>query len=30
MAPVVLIGEKDFYGKVTANEIPKILKKYRG
>lgn len=30
MAPVVLVGEKDFYGKVTPNEIPKIIKKYRG
>jgi NADH-quinone oxidoreductase subunit E len=30
MAPVVLVGEKDFYGKVTADEVPKIIKKYRG
>ncbi len=30
MAPVVLIGEKDFYGRVTPDEIPKIIKKYRG
>jgi NADH-quinone oxidoreductase subunit E len=30
MAPVVLIGEKDFYGRVTPDEVPKILKKYRG
>jgi len=30
MAPVVLVGEKDFYGRVTPDEVPKILKKYRG
>ena len=30
MAPVVLIGEKDFFGRVTPDEVPKILKKYRG
>ena len=30
MAPVVLIGEKDFYGRVTPSEVPKIIKKYRG
>lgn len=30
MAPVVLIGEKDFYGRVTPGEVPKILKKYKG
>ncbi|QTA38121.1 NAD(P)H-dependent oxidoreductase subunit E [Thermosipho ferrireducens] len=28
MAPVVLIGEKDFYGKVTPDMVPEILKKY--
>lgn len=29
MAPVVLIGEKDFYGRVTPDEVPKIIKKYK-
>ncbi|MDK2885696.1 MAG: NADH-quinone oxidoreductase subunit [Thermosipho sp. (in: thermotogales)] len=29
MAPVVLIGEKDFYGKVTPDMVPKIIKKYK-
>jgi len=28
MAPVVMIGEKDFYGRVTPDEIPKIIRKY--
>jgi NADH-quinone oxidoreductase subunit E len=30
MAPVVLVGEKDFYGKVTPDMVPSILKKYKG
>lgn len=30
MAPVVLVGEKDFYGRVTPDEVPKIIKKYKG
>ncbi|WP_073071008.1 NADH-quinone oxidoreductase subunit NuoE family protein [Thermosipho atlanticus] len=29
MAPVVLIGEKDFYGKVTPDMVPSIIKKYK-
>ena len=29
MAPVVLIGEKDFYGRVTPDGVPRIIKKYR-
>jgi len=30
MAPVVLVGEKDFYGKVTPDMVPGIIKKYKG
>jgi len=30
MAPVVLVGERDFYGKVTPDEVSAIIKKYRG
>lgn len=30
MAPVILFGEKDYFGRVTPDEVPKILKKYRG
>lgn len=29
MAPVVLVGEKDFYGKVTPDMVPRIIAKYR-
>ncbi|RKX52167.1 MAG: NAD(P)H-dependent oxidoreductase subunit E [Thermotoga sp.] len=29
MAPVVLVGEKDFYGRVTPDGVPKIIRKYR-
>ncbi len=29
MAPVVLIGEDDYYGRVTPDEVSKILDKYR-
>ncbi|RKX44015.1 MAG: NAD(P)H-dependent oxidoreductase subunit E, partial [Thermotogae bacterium] len=29
MAPVVLIGERDFYGKVTPDMVPRIIAKYR-
>jgi NADH-quinone oxidoreductase subunit E len=29
MAPVVLIGEKDFYGKVTPDMVSKIIAAYR-
>jgi len=29
MAPVVLIGEKDFYGRLTPNDVPSLIKKYR-
>ena len=29
MAPVVLIGEQDYYGRVTPDEVTKILEKYR-
>lgn len=28
MAPVVMIGEKDFYGRVTPDEVSKIIRKY--
>lgn len=28
MAPVVLIGEQDYYGRVTPDEVTKILEKY--
>jgi len=29
MAPVVLVGERDFYGKVTPDEVSKIIEKYK-
>ncbi len=29
MAPVVLIGEDDYYGRVTPDEVSKIIAKYR-
>ncbi len=29
MAPVVLVGERDFYGRVTPDKIPHILNSYR-
>jgi len=29
MAPVVLVGERDFYGRVTPDEASKIIEKYR-
>lgn len=29
MAPVVLVGEKDFYGKVTPDMVSKIIAAYR-
>jgi NADH-quinone oxidoreductase subunit E len=29
MAPVVLIGEDDYYGRVSPDEVSKILDKYR-
>ncbi|WP_081895091.1 complex I 24 kDa subunit family protein [Mesoaciditoga lauensis] len=29
MAPVVLIGERDFHGRVTPDMIPQILEEYR-
>ncbi len=29
MAPVVLIGERDFYGKVTPDSVPSIIRRYR-
>ena len=29
MAPVVLVGERDFYGKVTPDGVPGILRRYR-
>ncbi|OAA31174.1 NADH dehydrogenase [Kosmotoga arenicorallina S304] len=29
MAPVVLVGERDFYGKVTPDEVSKIINKYK-
>ncbi|MBO8160565.1 MAG: NAD(P)H-dependent oxidoreductase subunit E [Thermosipho sp. (in: Bacteria)] len=29
MAPVVLVGEKDFFGKVTPDMVPTIIKKYK-
>ncbi|MDI3472220.1 MAG: NADH-quinone oxidoreductase subunit [Thermotogaceae bacterium] len=28
MAPVVMIGENDFYGRVTPDEVPKIIRNY--
>ena len=28
MAPVVLVGERDFYGKVTPDMVPRILRNY--
>ncbi|MBT1248241.1 MULTISPECIES: NAD(P)H-dependent oxidoreductase subunit E [unclassified Thermosipho (in: thermotogales)] len=30
MAPVVLIGEKEFFGKVTPDMVPSIIKKFQG
>jgi len=29
MAPVVLVGERDFYGRLTPSDVPTIIKKYR-
>ncbi|HEW92258.1 MAG TPA: NAD(P)H-dependent oxidoreductase subunit E [Thermotogaceae bacterium] len=29
MAPVVMIGESDFYGRVTPDEVPKIIRNYK-
>ncbi len=29
MAPVVLIGERDFYGRVTPDMVPRILRNYK-
>jgi len=29
MAPVVLIGERDFHGRVTPDMVPKIIDEYR-
>jgi len=29
MAPVVLVGEKDFYGRVKPDMVPRIIEKYR-
>lgn len=29
MAPVVLVGEKDFYGKVTPDMVTKIISAYK-
>ncbi|ABR31026.1 NADH dehydrogenase (ubiquinone), 24 kDa subunit [Thermosipho melanesiensis BI429] len=30
MAPVVLVGEKEFFGKVTPDMVPGIIKKFQG
>ncbi len=29
MAPVMLIGERDFYGRLTPDKIPQIIESYR-
>ncbi len=29
MAPVILIGEKDFYGKLKPDMVPRIIAKYK-
>ncbi len=29
MAPVVLVGEKDFYGRVKPDMVPRIIDKYK-
>ncbi|MCD6449761.1 MAG: NAD(P)H-dependent oxidoreductase subunit E [Thermotogaceae bacterium] len=29
MAPVVLIGENDFYGRMSPDKVPRLIKKYR-
>ncbi|MGB9820730.1 MAG: NAD(P)H-dependent oxidoreductase subunit E [Pseudothermotoga sp.] len=29
MAPVVLVGEKDFYGRVKPDMVPRIIEKYK-
>ncbi|KUK91304.1 MAG: NADH dehydrogenase (Ubiquinone) 24 kDa subunit [Thermotogales bacterium 46_20] len=30
MAPVVLVGERDFYGRLKPDQVAAILEKYRG
>jgi NADH:ubiquinone oxidoreductase subunit E len=30
MAPVVMVGEDDFYGRLTPDAVKKIINKYRG
>ncbi len=29
MAPVILVGERDFYGRLAPNKIPQIIDSYR-
>ncbi len=29
MAPVVLIGESDFYGRMSPDKVPRLVKKYK-
>ncbi|BBJ27951.1 NADH-quinone oxidoreductase subunit NuoE family protein [Athalassotoga saccharophila] len=29
MAPVMLVGERDFYGRLTPDKIPQIIESYR-